>query len=279
MSGGRTDPGPGESPTGAGGPVASGAAAARRRARLGLETLGVLAVCLGRSAVYAVLSILDKLTLGPALGEQTTTINGSTTPDRPWLDLCYKLADYLFLAAPVVIVLYLLTAVRRPGHDPWRAIGLDRTRPGRDVGVGVALAAAIGIPGLAFYLFARRLGINTDVAAGNLAEHVWTIPVYVLAAFANGLLEETVMVAYLLTRWRQCGWRPGAAVAVSALLRGSYHLYQGFGGLLGNAVMGVACCLYWTRARRLWPLIVAHTLLDVFSFVGYALLHGVVGWL
>lgn len=87
------------------------------------------------------------------------------------------------------------------------------------------------------------------------------------------------MVAYLLTRWRQCGWRPGAAVAVSALLRGSYHLYQGFGGLLGNAVMGAACCLYWTRTRRLWPLIVAHTLLDVFSFVGYALLHGVVGWL
>ena len=147
------------------------------------------------------------------------------------------------------------------------------------VGVGVGLTAAIGIPGLAFYLFARWLGINTDVAAGNLAEHVWTIPVYVLAAFANGLLEETVMVAYLLTRWRQCGWRPGAAVAVSALIRGSYHLYQGFGGFLGNAVMGAACCLYWTRTRRLWPLIVAHTLLDVFSFVGYALLHGVVGWL
>ena len=259
--------------------VAGGATAARRRSHLGLETVGVLAVCLGRSAVYSVLSILDKLTLGPALNQQTTTINDSATPDRPWLDLAYKLADYLFLAAPAVIALYLLCTTWRPGREPWRAIGLDGGRAGRDAGAGVVLAAAIGIPGLAFYVLARWVGINTNVAAGNLAEHVWTVPVYVLAAFANGLLEETVMVAYLLTRWRQCGWRPGAAILVSALIRGSYHLYQGFGGFIGNAVMGAACCLYWRRTGRLWPLIVAHTLLDVVSFVGYALLHGAVGWL
>jgi len=266
-------------PAGRGAVVASGATAARRRPHLGLETLGVLAVCLGQSAVYSVLSILNKLTLGPALNEQTTTINNSATPDRPWLDLAYKLADYLFLAAPVVIVLYLLTAVWRPGRDPWRAIGLDAGRLGRDATIGAGLAAAIGVPGLGFYVLARWIGINTTVAAGNLSEHAWTVPLYVLAAFANGLLEETVMVAYLLTRWRQCGWHPGAAIAVSALIRGAYHLYQGFGGFIGNAVMGAACCLYWRRTGRLWPLVIAHTLLDVVSFVGYALLHDAVSWL
>lgn len=260
-------------------PLAAGATAVTRRAHLGLETLGVLALCLGRSAVYSVLSLLDKLMRGPALNEQTTTINGSTVPDRPWLDFSYTLADTLFLAAPVLLVLYLLSTVARPGREPMRAIGLDGRRAGRDGATGVALAAAIGIPGLAFYLFARAVGMNTTVAAGALAEYVWTIPMYVLSAAANGLLEETVMVAYLLTRWRQCGWRPGAAVAVSALVRGSYHLYQGFGGFIGNTVMGLACCLYWRRTRRLWPLIIAHTLLDIVSFVGYALLHGVLSWL
>jgi membrane protease YdiL (CAAX protease family) len=35
--------------------------------------------------------------------------------------------------------------------------------------------------------------------------------------------------------------------------------------------MGVVFALFFLRTRRLWPLIVAHTILDVVSFVGYAL--------
>jgi len=56
------------------------------------------------------------------------------------------------------------------------------------------------------------------------------------------------------------------------MLRGSYHLYQGFGPFIGNAVMGVVFAVFFLRTRRLWPLVVAHTILDVVSFVGYALL-------
>ena len=64
----------------------------------------------------------------------------------------------------------------------------------------------------------------------------------------------------------------GAVIAVSAVLRGSYHLYQGFGAFVGNAVMGVLFSLFFLRTRRLLPLIVAHTILDVAAFVGYTLL-------
>ncbi|SER76150.1 CAAX protease self-immunity [Propionibacterium cyclohexanicum] len=252
--------------------VPHGARPATGRSHLGLETVALLAICLGQSAVYSVLSLLDKLTAGPPLNQQVTTMNNSVTPERPWLDLAYKLTDYLFLAAPVPLALYLLMNVRPPGRPPWRAIGLDAHRLGRDGLMGLAITAAIGIPGLGLYFASRSLGINTTVAPANLSAHWWTVPLYVLAAFANGLLEEVVMIGYLLTRWRQCGWDPRAASVVSALIRGSYHLYQGFGGFLGNVVMGLAFGWYWQRTRRLWPLVVAHTLLDVFSFVGYALL-------
>ncbi|MFZ2624528.1 MAG: CPBP family intramembrane glutamic endopeptidase [Propionibacterium sp.] len=257
----------------------NGSHRAGRQARLGLETVFLLAVSLGQSAVYSVLSLLDKLTAGPPLSQQTITINNSVTPDRPWLDLAHKFSDYLFLAAPVPLALYLLVTVRPPGRPALRAIGLHRARLGHDVLIGVAVTAAIGIPGLGLYLLSRALGFNTSIAAGNLGSQWWTVPMYVLAAFANGLLEEVVMIGYLLTRWRQCGWDPRAAIGVSALIRGGYHLYQGFGGFLGNLVMGIAFGWYWQRTRRLWPLVVAHTLLDVFSFVGYALLRNVLPWL
>jgi membrane protease YdiL (CAAX protease family) len=66
-------------------------------------------------------------------------------------------------------------------------------------------------------------------------------------------------------------------IAASAVLRGSYHLYQGFGGFIGNAVMGVAFAALFVRTRRVGPLIVAHTILDVVAFVGYALFGGRLG--
>jgi membrane protease YdiL (CAAX protease family) len=63
------------------------------------------------------------------------------------------------------------------------------------------------------------------------------------------------------------------------VLRGSYHLYQGLGGFAGNAVMGLVFGEVYRRWGRLWPLVVAHTLMDLVAFVGYALLAGHVGWL
>ena len=49
-----------------------------------------------------------------------------------------------------------------------------------------------------------------------------------------------------------------AAVALAAVLRGSYHLYQGFGAFLGNAAMGVLFGRLYQRWGRTMPMIIAH---------------------
>lgn len=87
------------------------------------------------------------------------------------------------------------------------------------------------------------------------------------------------MVGYLLTRWRQAGWSMALAIGVSALVRGSYHLYQGFGGFVGNALMGVLFGVVYARTRRVGPLIVAHAVLDIVAFVGYTLVKSRWTWL
>ena len=43
--------------------------------------------------------------------------------------------------------------------------------------------------------------------------------------------------------------------------------------------MGVVFALFFLRTKRLLPLIIAHTILDVVAFVGYTLLRDRVGWL
>ena len=240
-----------------------------------IETALVLGVSLGASALWSVLAIVRRLTEGVALSQQTARMNTSVTPDRPWLDLAYQLAGIALALVPVALAVHLLTRDRvRPAM-----IGLDRLAPWRDLAAGAGLAALVGVPGLAFYLAARAVGLNATVSAAGLADVWWAVPVLILAAVQNAVLEEVVMVGYLFTRWRQAGCSPLVVVVASAVIRGTYHLYQGFGGFLGNVAMGLLFGWVFRRTSRVMPLVVAHALVDVVAFVGYATLHGRVGWL
>jgi membrane protease YdiL (CAAX protease family) len=233
------------------------------------EVVLVLAVSLGASAVYSTVSLIAKLTAERPLNQQTATLNPSIAPNRPWLDLTYQLLGILFAVVPALFAVHLLQ------KDPGNArgiLGLDVRRPWFDLGTGAGLAALIGIPGLGLYVAARELGLNATVVPAALPDIWWAVPVLVLAAAQNAILEEVVVVGYLLTRLRELGLSVWSAIVASALLRGSYHLYQGVGAGVGNAVMGVVFGWCYMRTRRVLPLVVAHTILDIVSFVGYALL-------
>jgi membrane protease YdiL (CAAX protease family) len=65
-------------------------------------------------------------------------------------------------------------------------------------------------------------------------------------------------------------------IGFSAVLRGSYHLYQGFGPFVGNVVMGILFGLAYQRWGRVIPLVIAHFILDVLSFTGYALVAALI---
>ena len=231
----------------------------------------VLGLSLGQSAAYSLISIIAKLTASTPLAQQTTTLNQSQS-QRPLLDLTLQLTGIAFAVVPVALALYLLSRDRTP---VLQRLGLDvgsGRHALRDLGWGAALAAIIGIPGLGFYFLAQHLGFNTTVAPSGLSACWWTIPVLVISALQNAVLEEVIVVGFLMTRLRQLGWGRWAVIAASALLRGSYHLYQGFGGFIGNVVMGVVFAWWFDKKQRVMPLIVAHWLLDICAFVGYQLL-------
>src|ERR1700731_1150538 len=221
------------------------------------EIVTVFAVSLGASGIYALVQYIGSLTAQQALSKQAVGVHGTLPP------------------APVLLVLYLLP---RSGERP-SSIGLDASQPGRDAAWGAGLAAVIGGAGLALYLIAFHIGIELNVVAENLPDVWWRFPVLVLSAAQNGIYEEVIVVGYLLSRLDMLGVKPGWAIAISATIRGSYHLYQGIGAFFGNAAMGVIFGLFYRRYGRVTPLIIAHTLIDAVTFVGYALLAGHVSWL
>lgn len=213
----------------------------------------VLAMSLLEAAVFATIDLFS----APIRGEVRVTF--------PQVGLADQLAIIAFGLAPVWLVVHLL---HRDGEDV-RTVGLSRARFGRAVLGGAGLAVAVGTIGLVLYLAAVASGLSRAVVPVPPLGVWWSIPILVLGAASAALLEEIVVVGYLITRLRQLGWRPAPAIAASAFLRGAYHLYQGWGAFVGNVAMGALFGWIFVRGKRLWPLIIAHFLLDVAAGLGY----------
>ncbi|HLP22511.1 MAG TPA: CPBP family intramembrane glutamic endopeptidase [Microbacteriaceae bacterium] len=237
----------------------------RRFARA--EVWIVLALGLGQSAVYAIVALIARLTAGKPLSQQGAALNAAQA-SREWLDATYQFLGNLFPLAVVALAMYLLW---RDGSDPFRRVGLDFRAPRFDVSRMLLLVVCVGIPGIGVYVLGRLLGLTVAVQAAELSQYWWTIPMLLLAAARAALEEEVVLLGFLWIRPRGLGWRPGTLIVLLALLRGSYHLYQGPGPFFANVAMGLIfgwCCARWGRVM---PLVLAHFAFDAIQFVGYPL--------
>lgn len=248
------------------------------------QLLLVLGVSLGASAVSAVTQLVGRLSSPVKLSAQTSILHASQA-SQSLLDLAYQLEGIAFDLVPVLLALYLLSRLPMRSHirAGWRGacrrIGFDPHRPLPDLSLGTLLALAIGVPGLLLYLAAHALGLTTTVDPGNLPPNWWAIPVYLLSAAENAVLEETIVLGFTFAQLRRAGWGAGPTILLAAVLRGSYHLYQGPSAFFTNALLGLVFGVLYLRTRRVMPFVVAHTLIDSAAFVGYALLAGHVSWL
>jgi membrane protease YdiL (CAAX protease family) len=221
------------------------------------EVLVVLSLSVLSSAAYAILSLLE----APIAGVVVAAADQSNAFAR-------QVLGFVFGIAPAFLVLHL---VRRSGEGIM-VVGLRDDDPARDAARGALVFAVVAIAGLGIYLAAVELGVNRFVVPTPPLGHWWTVPALVLNAVQAGLVEEVVVLGYLVTRLQQLSWSPALAVGASALLRGGYHLYQGWGGFVGNFAMGAIFGVLFLRwGRRTWPFVVAHVLLDVGAGIGFIL--------
>jgi uncharacterized protein len=249
------------------------------RPRYGLELLAVLGVSFGIDGITSLLSFIRaQVTINHGVGFRhvaTGPIKSAAKTNYQWLDILDQLVSILAGVLPAFLAVVLL--MRSPG-GPGLGIGLDRLRV-REILQGLGFATLIGIPGLGLVYAARQLGLNAQIVVTNFPDVWYRVPTLILEAFQQGIAEEIIVAAFVLTRLRQMGWTNSRALGAAAVLRGSYHLYQGYGGFIGNAVMGLIFGWWFQRTRRVWPLVIAHSVIDAISFVGYVYLHGRVSWI
>lgn len=245
------------------------------RRLLGWELAAVLLVGLGASGLRSILSLIRGLLAEASLAQQTVTLNAPQSP-IVWLDASFQLVASAALFAQGGLVLYLLTLSPAPDlPQPLQHLRRE-LRAWRSYAWAAGIAAGIGIPGIGLYLLAYRLELARLVIPSGLDETVLHTALLILNALGNGVAEELVMV-WLISRLMQLGMGGSSAIVLAAGLRGSYHLYQGFGGGLGNLLMGLLFGVLYRRYGLIWPLVIAHWIMDVAVFIGYAAIAPLLG--
>ncbi len=184
----------------------------------------------------------------------------------------------------LALAVVLLLSARRGVSGSALGLRIPRLDDGR-------LAVSRSIRIVAWGLFALIVGgvLNAVLQTGHLPTGSPTAPELlfgVVDSVQAGVIEELVVLAFVVVTLRQARRPWWEVTAVALVLRGSYHIYYGpgvFGILLWAALY------YWTylRFRELVPLMVCHAGWDIVGFLsqrwaavsGVALLVVVAIWM
>ena len=89
----------------------------------------------------------------------------------------------------------------------------------------------------------------------------------ILFVCLNPFFEELIVRAYTISEVMNLGATRTLAVAISVAVQASYHLYQGAVNVLLLVVVFTVFSIYYTRTRRIAPVILVHLGLDLFALL------------
>ncbi len=184
-------------------------------------------------------------------------------PTGSWAAYGTQAVDVCMQIALAVIVVLLLSA-RRGVTAARLGLRLPRLADGR-------FAVSQTVRMVAWSLVALIAGgvVNGLIQSGHLPTGPPTAPELVFGLVDSvqaGVVEELVVLAFVVVTLRQAGRPLWEITAVALVLRGSYHVYYG-PGVLG--ILLWAAIYYWLylRFRQLVPLVVCHAAWDAVGFL------------
>jgi CAAX protease family protein len=180
------------------------------------------------------------------------------------------------LGLVVTIAIFWVVSKRR--GSTWSDFGLARPKSwGRTIllGIGVTLGMIVAFTFL-MPLITQAFPVpqvdnsRFDILHGNLPNLILNV---VAAWFTAAFFEELVWRGYLMNRLvdlqgkeTKLAWV--IALVGSAIIFGLAHTYQGLGGVIKITVLGLLFGASFLSVRRnLWPVIIAHALLDTIGFI------------
>lgn len=174
-------------------------------------------------------------------------------PSAPLTD--DSLLDLVVYEAALLAMLGIFLSVRG-----WRPadVGLSPTLKDTAIGAVIVLADYM-VYIVAWSIYSQFATAGSDLPISSLeASNV------VLLSLVNGFFEELFVCGYLINAVKK---RRSVvfAINVSVAIRLAYHLYQGPIAVPSIVPMGLIFAYWFAKTGRLWPLVVAHALMDLLA--------------
>jgi len=135
----------------------------------------------------------------------------------------------------------------------------------RQSGAGLLLFVVSYVTYVSLYLTVNSMpGMQNGLGRLPLSAE-YSIGLAVFVSALNAFFEESVTAGYLLNAMRHHGVL--FSVGLSTLVRLLYHTYQGPIAVISIIPMGILFGTVYCRWHALWPLILAHFLMDVLAFM------------
>ena len=166
------------------------------------------------------------------------------------------------LLIEVIIAAVMLRYLSRRGWKPMEVAGAPEPQDVlRGFGLWFGVITAYAITFLGLYLVTPGFvgPIQKPQFTGSISP-----PMVVAAALLNPLFEEFLWLGYgIPALGNRFGLR--AAVVTSVTLRVLVHVYQGRLALIAILPLGAIFTWYYVRTKRLWPVVVAHVIVDALA--------------
>lgn len=185
----------------------------------------------------------------------------------------YSGISYTFMALAVVFPLLYWLHV---SHGSLEAFGIRRLS-WRQIGVGVLAGGALILiidmmlyPALYYAapdLWQRLMPSAEQTFGPSPAGLAWMA--WGFGMLAAPLMEEVVMRGYFVTRLSQFFRNELTGILLSAIIFGSYHIYQGALAAVVATFSGIALGLLFLATRSIWPCVIAHWIGNGYAFYSY----------
>lgn len=207
--------------------------------------------------------------LGALMPLASAIFSFATNDSREDFSTGDRAVSFFYYVAVTVPGLYLLHRTR----EGWAHFGVVRPVARRDVPSGVVLGLLLFGFMLAFWTLVLRLlpsymliELAQRPKGAHAPEDFPGILVFICSNAANGISEELFMRSYFLTRIKDQTGSWLKAVLYSSALFASYHIYHGVLPMISIFFLGLVFGFAFVLLRRLWPLAIAHMVLDILIY-------------
>lgn len=182
--------------------------------------------------------------------------------------------NMLHVVPPLLLIIAL-------GNEPWSKFGIVRPRWIADsfiaFGVWFLSTFAMSLTFLFIAPMTQELVQSERAIEGLVAVQdglaqadavSWGMVLWVFVALlANSVAEELAMRGYLIPRFEELFKSPVVAIGLSGAIFASYHIYQGVENTIAIFMFAIVYGVFFGIFRRLWPLIVAHTVSNMVLYL------------